>query len=145
MNAALKWKLIAGFLLVFIAGGVTGGFLAASTIRHYFLAGGHHAVAAERMRERLKAQLNLTPEQMAKISPIIDKTTAQLQEIRKDTGRRVHETFANFHEQVAADLTPEQRQKFEEMRQRHHRMMDRFHRKHGGVPPSPSVLPSPSP
>lgn len=142
MNGSLKWKLVAGFLLVFIAGGVTGGFVAASSIRHYFLAGRHHTVAAERMRERLKSQLNLTPEQVAKISPIIDKTTAQLDEIRTDTGRRVHELFSNFHEQVAADLTAEQRAKFEEMRQHHHRLMERLHRRRGDRPPPP---PSDSP
>ena len=143
MNAGLKWKLIAGFLLVFIAGGVTGGFLAASTIRHYFRS--HHSIAAQRMRERLKAQLDLTPEQMAKISPVIDKTAAQLEDIRKDTAHRVHDTFANAHEQIAADLNPEQRAKLEQLRQRHHRMGGRFHRKHGGILPSPSVSPSPSP
>jgi len=27
MNRALQWKLIAGFLLVFVAGGITGAFL----------------------------------------------------------------------------------------------------------------------
>jgi len=143
MNSALKWKLIAGFILVFVAGGVTGGFVAASCIRQYFLAGRHHEVAADRMRERLKSQLNLTPEQVAKISPIIEKTTAQLEEIRKDTAGRVHETFSNFHQQVAADLTPEQRTKFEELRQRHHRMMERFHRRRGNMPPPSSASPSP--
>jgi Spy/CpxP family protein refolding chaperone len=143
MNSGLKWKLIAGFILVFIAGGVTGGFVAATTIRSYFLAGGHHGVAAERMRDRLKSQLNLTPEQATKISPIIDKTTAQLEEIRSDTARRVHETFNNFHEQVAANLTPEQQTKFEEMRRRHHRMMERFHRRRGAMPAS--AAPSQSP
>src|SRR5690349_12118589 len=108
MNSALKWKLIAGFVLVFVAGGVTGGFLGASTIRHYFLAGGHHGMAAQRMRQHLKAELNLTPEQMAKITPITDKTAAQLEEIRRDTGSRVREIFARSHEQIAAVLTPEQ-------------------------------------
>lgn len=142
MNAALKWKLIAGFLLVFIAGGVTGGFIAASTIRHYFLAS-HHSIAAQRMRERLKAELNLTPEQMTKISPVIDKTAAQLEEIRRDTARRVHDTFSEAHRQIAADLTPEQRAKLEQLRQRHHRMRERFHRRHGDILPSPAPSPAP--
>jgi Spy/CpxP family protein refolding chaperone len=145
MNSALKWKLIAGFVLVFIAGGVTGGFLAASTIRHYFLAGGHHGMAAQRMRAHLKAELNLTPEQMAKISPIIDKTAAQLEEIRNETGGRVRETFASSHEQIAAYLTPEQRAKFDELRQRHHRMLNRFHGRRRGFGPSPLPSPSASP
>src|SRR5437868_5258453 len=133
MSGSLRWKIIAGFLLVFVAGAVTGGFVAASTIRHYFLTGSHHSIAAERMRERLKAELNLTPEQMAKISPVVDKTAAQLEEIRRDTARRVQQTFANAHQQMAADLRSEQRAKLEQLQQRHHRMGGRFHRKGGDI------------
>ena len=91
MNFALKWKLIAGFLLVFIAGGMTGAFFGASHARHLFFESPRHGIIGERMRERLRAQLNLTPEQVAKISPIIDKTAAQLEQERRDTGKRVHE------------------------------------------------------
>jgi Spy/CpxP family protein refolding chaperone len=143
VNEALKWKLICGFLLVFIAGCLTGAFVAAATTRHYLFAAGHHGITADRMRERLKAELNLTPEQTAKISPILDKAAVQLQAIRKDTGQRVHEVFATTHNQIAADLTPEQRTKLEQMRERHHRMMQRHHR-HGPAPP-PGAPPPPAP
>ncbi len=37
MNRALKWKLIAGFVLVFLAGGMTGAFIVASQTHHLFL------------------------------------------------------------------------------------------------------------
>ena len=134
MNSGLKWKLIAGFLLVFVAGGLTGGFIAATTTRHFLFAGGHHPAAAQRMREHLKSELNLTPEQMSKISPIVDKMAAQLEQIRRDTSRRVRDTFSDAHRQIAEDLTPEQRAKFEEMRERHRRFL-RGHRRHGGPPP----------
>ena len=143
MNEALKWKLIAGFLLVFIAGGLTGAFVAATTTRHYLFGAGHHGIAAQRMRERLKSELDLTPEQTAKISPIIDKAAAQLEQIRKDTARRVRDVFADTHNQIASDLTPEQRTKLERMRKRHHRMIRRSHHRHG--PPPPDSLPPPDP
>ena len=143
MNEALKWKLIAGFLLVFIAGGLTGAFVAAATTRHYLFAAGHHGITADRMRERLKSELNLTPEQTAKISPILDKAAAQLQEIRKDTAHRVRDVFASTHNQISADLTPEQRTKLEQMRERHHRMLRRHHPH--GPPPPPGAPPPPAP
>jgi Spy/CpxP family protein refolding chaperone len=136
MTTALKWKLVAGFLLVFVAGGVTGGYLA-MTARNYFFGPGHHAVSAQRMRERLKSELNLTPDQVTKISPIIDKAVGQLQEIRMDTAGRVRETFAETHRQISANLTPEQQAKYNELAERHHRMMRRFHHPEG-PPPSPS-------
>jgi Spy/CpxP family protein refolding chaperone len=139
MNDALKWKLVTGFLLVFLAGGVTGGFVAAKTTRHFFVAAGHHGVAAQRLRERLKSELDLTPDQMAKISPVIDKASAQLDEIRDDSARRVRDIFAEAHRQIATDLTPEQREKLERLRQRHHHLMHRFH--HRGDHPSESPPP----
>jgi Spy/CpxP family protein refolding chaperone len=131
MNRALKWKLIAGFILVFVAGGMTGAFLAALHARHAFLEWHTPGLIAERMRERLRVELKLTPEQMTKISPIIDRASAQLEEIRKDTGRRVHETILGAHREMAANLTEEQRAKLQEIEARHRQR----HRMHGPYPP----------
>jgi Spy/CpxP family protein refolding chaperone len=139
MNRALQWKLIAGFLLVFIAGGITGAFVGGSYAQQHFLELHHPEQIAGRMKERLRADLNLTPEQLAKISPIIDKTTAQLRDIRRDTGRRVHEIINDAHRQMAAQLTDEQRQKLTQMEERHRRWRhSRFH-------DSSDEAPSPSP
>ena len=120
MNRALKWKLIAGFLLVFLAGGMTGAFFGASHARHLFQF--HHpGLIGARMKERLRTQLNLTPEQVAKISPMIDKTAGHLREIRRDTGRRVHEIMTEAHREMATNLTNEQRQKLQQIEDRHRR------------------------
>ena len=68
MNRALQWKLIAGFLLVFVAGGITGAFVGGSYALHHFFELRHPERIGGRMKERLRAELNLTPEQLAKIS-----------------------------------------------------------------------------
>ena len=97
MNSALKWKLIAGFLLVFIAGGAAGVFVT-MTMGHQFMFGPHqHGFVAQTMKSRLRWQLKLTDEQMTKISPIVEKTTAQLEEIRGDTGKRVRDVIVESH------------------------------------------------
>jgi Spy/CpxP family protein refolding chaperone len=138
MNRALQWKLIAGFLLVFIAGGITGAFFGGSYARHHFFDLRHPERIGGRMKERLRAELNLTPEQVGKISPIIDKTTGQLRDIRRDTRRRVRAIIADAHRQMAAQLTDEQRQKLTQMEERHRRWRHhRFH-DHSGEPPSES-------
>jgi Spy/CpxP family protein refolding chaperone len=139
MNRALQWKLVAGFLLVFLAGGVTGAFVGAAHARHFFFMAPRPAVISERMRERLQRQLNLTPEQVAKISPILDKAAAQLREVRRDTGRRVHEIIAESHREMAGILTDEQRQKLRQIEERHRR----WHRGHGPPEPAPEASPSP--
>jgi Spy/CpxP family protein refolding chaperone len=115
MSTALKWKLLVGFVLVFLAGGMTGAFFGA----HFFFAKHHRGVLGERMRERLRAELKLTPEQVAKVSPVIDDAAAQLERIRIETGQRVHQTMAQMHRQMAADLTDEQRAKLERIQSRH--------------------------
>src|SRR5438309_6928042 len=138
MNSALKWKLIAGFVLVFLAGGATGVFLSATTAHHFF--GAHrHGFAAQAMKTRLQWQLRLTDEQMGKISPIIEKTGAQLEQIRGDTGRRVRETIAESHREIAPILTPEQQQRLKEMEARHRRWFQ--HHRPGRFTPAPETSP----
>jgi Spy/CpxP family protein refolding chaperone len=117
MSTPLKWKLLVGFVLVFLAGGMTGAFFGA----HFFFAQHHRGVLGERMRQRLRAELKLTPEQVAKISPVIDDAAGQLERIRMETGRRVHETMTQMHRQMAANLTDEQRAKLERIESRHRR------------------------
>ena len=91
------------------------------------------------MKERLRAELNLTPEQVAKISPIIDKTAAQLRDIRRDTGQRVHQLMAEAHRQIAVNLTDEQRQKLQQSEERHRRW--RHHHFHEPPAEMPSATP----
>src|SRR5438105_12581436 len=138
MNSALKWKLIAGFVLVFLAGGATGVFVSGAMAHHFF--GAHrHGFAAQAMKTRLQWQLRLTDEQMTKISPIIEKTGAQLEQIRGDTGRRVRDTIAEAHREIAPLLTPEQQQRLKQMEERHRRWFQ-AHRQ-GRFTPAPETSP----
>ncbi len=139
MNRSLQWKLVAGFLLVFVAGGITGAFVGGAYARHHFFEVRHPERIGARMKERLRTELNLTPEQLAKISPIIDKTAVQLRDVRRETGRRVHEILNDAHQQMAATLTEEQRQKLEQIEERHRRW--RHHRFHEGPHKGPPEKP----
>jgi len=139
MNAALKWKLIAAFILVFVAGGITGALVGGWYTRHLFFEFHRPGIMAVRMKERFRKELNLTPEQVAKISPIIDKTAAQLREVRRDTHHSVHEIFTEAHRQIAANLTEEQRQKLQQIEERHRRWRHRHgsHESARESPPTP--------
>jgi Spy/CpxP family protein refolding chaperone len=139
MNRALQWKLIAGFLLVFVAGGITGSFIGGSYAQHHFFELHRPERISAQMKDRLRAELNLTPEQVAKISPIIDKTAAQLRVIRRETGQRVHQVMAETHQQMAVDLTDEQRQKLEQIEKRHREWRHHHFHEH------PAKLPSATP
>ena len=118
MNGSLRWKLIVGLIFVFLAGAMTGVFFAAMHARHMFMEGHEPGVMATRMKQRLRFELKLTPEQEAKIFPMVDKMTLQLQQIRMETGRRVRQTFVDAHHEMEASLTDEQRKKLHEMQAR---------------------------
>jgi Spy/CpxP family protein refolding chaperone len=141
MNNALKWKLIAGFVLVFLAGGATGVFVSAATAHRFFFGPHRHGYAAQAMRNRLQWQLRLTDEQMAKISPIIEKTGTQLEEIRGETGRRVRETIVEAHREIAPILTPEQQQRLKQMEERHRRWFQHRQRPGRVSPGAPETSP----
>lgn len=119
MNAPLRWKLLAGFVLVFIAGLVAGAFVGAAQSRHYRMDFGRHEPLAQRIRNRMQARLDLTPEQVAKTAPVFDKTARQIEAIRTETSRRVRETFAAADNELAPDLTPEQRAKLKALETKH--------------------------
>ena len=141
MSSALKWKLIAGFVLVFVAGGATGVFVSATAAHHFFFGPHRHGFAAQAMKNRLQWHLRLTDEQMNKISPIIEKTGAQLEEIRGDTGRRVHEAIAQAHREIAPILTPEQQQRLQQMEERRQHWMHRGQWRRNAATPSAETSP----
>ena len=138
MNSALKWKLIAGFLLVFIAGSATGVFLTMTIGHHFMVAPRPPNVVAQAMKNRLRWQLRLTDEQMAKISPIIDKAGADLVQIRGETGRRVRDIFAEAHREIRPILTPEQQQRLQQMEERRRRWAQ--HQHEGRMSPAPPEM-----
>lgn len=140
MNGALKWKLIAGFVLVFIAGGIAGAAFGGFYARHLFFDVHRSGRMADRMKERFRTELRLTPEQVAKVSPIVDKTAAQLGQIRRDTGQRVHELMTEAHKEIAVNLTDEQRQKLQQFEERHRRGRHR-HGRRQFAPESPAATP----
>lgn len=140
MNNALKWKLAFAFLLVFVAGVTTGGLLSTHHIKRHFLGPPHSGDVAGRMREHLRRALDLTPEQAAKIAPIVDATSAKLEAIRVETAERVRNVMEESKREIAPQLTSAQQEKLQKLKQRHLKIL----RHHGFRPPPPDG-PPPSP
>ncbi|MDQ2867962.1 MAG: hypothetical protein M3R59_06060 [Verrucomicrobiota bacterium] len=135
MNTSLRWRLIIAFLLVFCAG-LALGFLGGLHPPSFFFRHAHRGFAAHMQRE-LRA-IGLTPEQMKQAQPTIDRTSRELNDIRRKTARDVAAIFERTHNEIAAFLTPEQKQKMEKMRERHRRIM----RLRGMSPPPAEPEPS---
>lgn len=116
MTASLKAKLIAGFLLAFLAGGAAGAFFSFHHARHWRADFGRHPqLLTERMRNRVKDQLDLTPQQLEKIGPILDHASKELQDIRAETGAKVRQVMAETNHALQPELTDVQRAKLEKI------------------------------
>ena len=134
MNSELKWKLAFAFLLVFVAGGMTGAFFGIHGLRHHMMLGPPHSGdVPDRMREHLRRTLDLTADQEKKIGPIVDATSAKLEAIRVETAERVRTVMEESKKEVAPLLTPEQQKKLDNLESEHRKMM--MH--HGFLPPPP--------
>ncbi|HEY1582144.1 MAG TPA: hypothetical protein VGF73_03480 [Chthoniobacterales bacterium] len=94
--------------------------------------GGRHHMSFDRITE----QLNLTPEQKAKVQPIIDQAKPQLEAIHRDAIEKSRTVMENAMAQIRPLLTPEQQKKLDDAQndragrrgegggRRHHRGQD---------------------
>ena len=64
--------------------------------------------------ERLTEGLNLTPDQKAKIEPIIDQAQPQIAEIHREAMQKIKTVMASIASQIRPLLTPEQQKKLDE-------------------------------
>jgi len=79
----------------------------------------HPEKVPERVINRVKHELNLTPEQTAQIAPIIKLHLDAIWKLRQDDQPRVHEQLDLLEQEVDPILTPPQREKW-------HHHMERF-------------------
>ena len=66
--------------------------------------------------------LNLTPEQKAKVQPIIDQAKPQLQAIHQDAMAKAKVVMDNAMTQIRPMLTPEQQKKADDLQKAHQDM-----------------------
>ncbi len=81
--------------------------------------------ARQRMRAEFARQLHLTPDQAARIDTIMQRRTAALDSIRKETGPRIRALVGATRAQIDSVLTPEQRDQFRSLQHRHSRRFPR--------------------
>lgn len=137
------WKVIVAFLGVFVAGIICGGPLAI-WLRDRQL--DNRPAFAERTMQRFERELKLTEEQKKRILPILLKTQREWRQARQENMRSMTAMLDKMHTELAAELTPEQREQLEKMRAEFRsraehfrgRFTDRDHRPPlDGPPPTP--------
>lgn len=87
--------------------------------------GGHRGPSPERAVERLTEELSLTADQQSQVKTIMEENFAKGAEMRQTHRKEMDALRDETHESLAAVLSPEQVQKFDQLREER-----RDHREH---------------
>jgi hypothetical protein len=109
MNQKLKISLY--LAAIFIAGVITGIFISYQVARHMMP---DRNRMADRWCGELESKLGLTPDQTAKIRPIIDD---RISGFRNNLSHEMESSLSNCYVQIAIELDPGQRKKLEQIQQ----------------------------
>ncbi len=118
-----KTKMVCGLVALFVAGVVVGGsagFAAAKRkivpqpIAEQKREQGPKRDFADKWCSKLSNDLNLTAEQVERIKPITEETSAQLKAVHVENNEHVRAIFKASHERIKSVLTPEQLTIFEQ-------------------------------
>ena len=109
-------KVILAFTGVFLAGMVFGGALGSRWMDFGRLK--KRPPLNERILERFRTDLELTPEQVEKLRPVSKRMEAETHRMRREAAVNYRNAMDAFSQEIGVHLTPEQRQKFNEMRER---------------------------
>ena len=125
-----SWRVVVAFAVVFLFGGVIGavcGLRFAPLPEPPRPPGRPEQFGAQLMRRWMNAnQLALTPEQKQRIRPIIFDTAESLGRLRRDTGHSAELMIEHMQDEIAALLTPEQRDRFNVMIERQRERVQKF-------------------
>ena len=115
MSNVTKGQAIIYLVAIFIAGAACGAVIGYTSGKREAVVPARQKEMSERTLQRLEARLNLTPEQIAKVRPIVEQNSAAMQAIHRESWQRVSETFKRMNAQIAGHLTEDQNQKLEAM------------------------------
>ena len=118
MTMFTQWKSIAYVADIFATGSITGASIALSVVHHESATPVRARDMAQRLRHRLESRLKLTPAQVQKIGPIIDKLGEDMKSVQVETIQRLGKLLDTANAQIATELTPEQKCRFEAMQKK---------------------------
>jgi hypothetical protein len=110
------WKIVLAFAAVFFAGVLAGGVAVMRLIPPPFGPFPNSAELTDRMIRTLKVDLNLTPDQVAKIQPVIARTTEQTVAFHRELSARIQSDIDSSDVQIEGFLDPKQKARFESIR-----------------------------
>ncbi len=83
--------------------------------------------------EHLTKSLNLTPDQQAKVQPLIDQAKPQIVAIHKDAMEKTHAIMDKTMTQIRPILTPDQQKKFDALQKARQDMRNAMQEMHAAM------------
>ena len=120
------WKMVLLLTGIFVAGGVTGAFVTLKVVREKFAQRPMPEQWAPMHLKRLAERLDLKPEQMEQLRPIIRRNMDELNRLRTYAMGETKAVLERMEREVGDKLTPEQRAKFEKLNQEFRERAKRF-------------------
>ena len=120
------WKLILLLTGIFIAGGVTGAFVTLKVVRDRIAQRPMPEQWAPMQLKRLAERLDLRPEQLEQLRPIIKRNMDELNRLRAYSLGETRTVLERMAREVSEQLTPEQRVGFEQMNKEFRERMKRL-------------------
>lgn len=117
-------------ITLFAAGGIALGGIAIAQPEDQGNCGGRGWHHRGNPLEHVTETLNLTPDQKAKVQPILDQAKPQIVAIHQDAMQKTKAVMESAMSQIRPLLTPEQQKKADDLRKAHqdlHNAMKKLH------------------
>lgn len=102
-------------LAIFIAGATAGVAVGYASGRKKHFRPPPPSEMATIIRSHLVSRLELSPEQVAKIQPVVEQSCAEIESVQSECQDRISAGLQKLHLRIAEHLTPQQRVKLAEL------------------------------
>ncbi len=126
------WKLVLLLTGIFVAGGITGSFVTVRVVRNWAKRAAQPEQWGPNRLDMLTKRLDLTPEQIERIRPLIKRDMEDLAFIRQTGFREARRILERMELDISAELTPAQKEKFDQLTKEIRERMQRFMHVPGG-------------
>jgi hypothetical protein len=136
MKYLTKGKIVVYLAAIFVAGGVTGGVISWRESGEKKWKPPTAKGICDSFRNRLRSELGLTPQQLERLEPLLQKRVTSMEEIRTRTVKDLEELIRASDAEIAdaLNLSSDQRAKLQQMERNRN---DHFGKGHRGGPPAP--------
>ena len=135
MSHLTKNKIIVYLAAIFLVGGVTGAVLGWTGAKERWSHPPDGKMICDHVRHRLRSDLNLRPDQMQQIDPILERRAKEMDAIHSRTIKEIEEIIRSSNENIVKVLDPEQRTKFEDLEKKRQEFMRHRFKPSGAAPP----------